>query len=238
MSSVLMRMFEQTDFYHPQVRVNCHWQWAGQSGVKPRCGGGHHKTRCCDPPADFSFEGNDELAQSSTQRQWHLIWNRWRCWTSIIICFFLKSIQMFWFILFFYFYRRGRQRRGGEWQRLRLPIMWQGYVLPHHTEHQETQSWSGAQKSRGCRGGAEGQRGAGVLGPGPGFARSSPQIKLSKQKGPGLFSMKGRTVRETLKTAFRTSDCPLLEGGRGKTHLNITVTSLLTICMFARTSAV
>lgn len=88
-----MWMFEQTEFYHPQVRVSCHWQRAGKSGVEPRRGGGHHKTRCCDPPADFSFEGNDELAQSSTQRQWHLIWNRWRCWTSIMIRFFSKAFK-------------------------------------------------------------------------------------------------------------------------------------------------
>lgn len=49
--------------------------------------------------------------------------------------------------------------------------------------------------------------------------------------------MKGNPVRETLKkTAFRNSDCPLWEGGGGKTLLDITITSLLTICMFVKTS--
>lgn len=47
-------------------------------------------------------------------------------------------------------------------------------------------------------------------------------------------STKGKTVRETLKnkkTAFRTLDCPLL-GWEGKKLLNITITSLLTICSY------
>lgn len=45
-------------------------------------------------------------------------------------------------------------------------------------------------------------------------------------------SAKGKTVRETLKkTAFRTLDCPPLGWG-GEKLLNITITSLLTICLY------